>query len=61
MAVRQGIPALRSLEIVAGFLKLVELCKGLVVLPYLASLVEVNGVRATPGQMGNMTCGAMIL
>jgi hypothetical protein len=33
------------LEIVAGFLKLVELCKGLVVLPYLASLVEVYGSR----------------
>jgi hypothetical protein len=32
---------------VAGFLKLVELCKGLVVLPYLASLVEVSsGPRA---------------
>jgi hypothetical protein len=28
---------------VAGFLKLVELCKGLVVLPCLASLVEVYG------------------
>jgi hypothetical protein len=37
---RQGIPALRSLETVAGFLKLVELCKGLVMLPCLASLVE---------------------
>ena len=33
MAVRQGIPALLFLEIVAGFLKLVELCKGLVVDP----------------------------
>jgi hypothetical protein len=31
------------LEIVAGFLKLVELCKGLIVLPCLASLVEVYG------------------
>jgi hypothetical protein len=29
---------------VAGFLKLVELCKGLVVLPYLASSVEVYGI-----------------
>jgi hypothetical protein len=38
---RKGIPMLRSLEVVAGFLKLVELCKGFVVLPYLASLVEV--------------------
>jgi hypothetical protein len=33
MAVRQGIPALLFLETVAGFLKLVELCKGLVVNP----------------------------
>jgi hypothetical protein len=32
------------LETVAGFLKLVELCKGLVVLPCLTSLVEVCGV-----------------
>jgi hypothetical protein len=32
---------LRSIQIVAGFLKLVELCKGLVGLPNLASLVEV--------------------
>ena len=40
-----------------GFLKLVELCKGLVVLPCLASLVEVYGARTTPWQMGNMTCG----
>jgi hypothetical protein len=35
---------LRSLKIVAGFLKLVELCKGLVVVPCLASLVDVYGV-----------------
>jgi hypothetical protein len=28
-----------------GFRKLVKLCKGLVVLPYLASLVEVYGSR----------------
>jgi hypothetical protein len=48
---------LRSLETVAGFLKLVELCKGLVVVPCLASLVEVYGVRSTPWQMGNTTCG----
>jgi hypothetical protein len=45
MAVRRGILALRSLEIVAGFLKLVELCKGLVVLPCLASLEEVYGIH----------------
>jgi hypothetical protein len=34
-----------SLETVAGFLKLVELYKGLVVLPCLASLVEVYGIH----------------
>jgi hypothetical protein len=45
MAVRQGIPVLRFLETVAGFLKLVELCKGLVVLPCLASLVEVYEIH----------------
>jgi hypothetical protein len=32
-------------ETVAGFWKLVELCKGLVVLPCLASLVEVYGIH----------------
>jgi hypothetical protein len=47
MAVRWGIPALRSLETVAGFLKLVELFKGLVVLPYLASLVEAYVIHET--------------
>jgi hypothetical protein len=36
---------LRSLKTVAGFLELVELCKGLVVLPYLSSLVEVYGIH----------------
>jgi hypothetical protein len=41
MAVRRGIPVLLFLETVAGFLKLVELGKGLVVLLCLASLVEV--------------------
>jgi hypothetical protein len=45
MAVRLGIPALLFLETVAGFLKLVELCKGLAVLPCLASLVEVYESR----------------
>jgi hypothetical protein len=30
------------LETVAGFLKLVELCKGLVVVPYLVSSAEMN-------------------
>jgi hypothetical protein len=33
------------LETVVGFLKLVELYKGLIVLPYLASLVEVYGIH----------------
>jgi hypothetical protein len=32
-----------SHEIVVGFLKLEELCKGLVVVPCLVSLVEMNG------------------
>jgi hypothetical protein len=44
MAVRRRIPALLFLETVAGFLHLVELCKCLVVLPCLASLVEVYGI-----------------
>jgi hypothetical protein len=57
MAVRRGILHLRSLETIAGFLKPVELCKGIVVLPCLASLVEVYGARTTPWQMGNMICG----
>jgi hypothetical protein len=42
---------------VADFLKQVELCKGLIVLPYLAFLVEVYGACTTPWQMGNMTYG----
>jgi hypothetical protein len=42
---------------VVGILELVELWKGLVVLPCLASSVEVYGVRSTPCQMGNMTSG----
>jgi hypothetical protein len=45
MAVRRGITTFLFLETVAGFLKLVELGKGLVVLPCLASLVEVYGTR----------------
>jgi hypothetical protein len=44
MAVRRGIPALELPINCAGFLKLVELCKGLVVLPCLASSVEVYGI-----------------
>jgi hypothetical protein len=57
MVVRRGIPALLFPETVAGFRKLVELCKGIVVLPCLASLVEVYGSRTIPWHMGNMTCG----
>jgi hypothetical protein len=57
MAVRRGIPALLLLKTLAGFLKLVELCTGLIVLPCLACLVEVYGARTTPWQMSNMTCG----
>jgi hypothetical protein len=38
------------LETVVGFLKLVELCKGLVVLPCLASLVEVYGKSRSLGR-----------
>jgi hypothetical protein len=34
------------LNTVAGFLKLVKLCKGLVVLPCLASSIEVYGIHA---------------
>jgi hypothetical protein len=45
MAVRRGIPALLLLETVADFLMLVELGKGLIVLPCLVSLVEVYGSR----------------
>jgi hypothetical protein len=57
MAVRQGILASALPVTVAGFQKLVEFCKGLVVLLCLASLVEVYGARTTLCQMGNMTCG----
>jgi hypothetical protein len=38
------------LETVAGFLKLVELCKCLVVLPCLVSLVEMNGKSRSLGK-----------
>jgi hypothetical protein len=57
MAVRRGSLHWSFLETVEGFLKLVELCKGLVVLPCLASLVEVYGARTTPWKMRNMICG----
>jgi hypothetical protein len=56
MAVRRGIPALFFLETVAGFLKLVELCKGLVVDPY-PFTSEVSKVLVNPGDMGYTTCG----
>jgi hypothetical protein len=36
------------LETVAGFLKLVELCKGLIVVSCLSSLVEVYGCLINP-------------
>jgi hypothetical protein len=45
MAVKRGIPALLFLKIIAGFLKLLELCKGLIVLPCLASLVKVYRIH----------------
>jgi hypothetical protein len=45
MAVRRGILASALPITVAGFQKLVELCKGLVVLPCLTSWVEVYGSR----------------
>jgi hypothetical protein len=48
------------LETITGFLKLVELCEGLIVVPCLASLVEVYGVRSTSWKMGNMICGYSI-
>jgi hypothetical protein len=37
-------------ETLAGFLKLVELCKGLVVLPCLVSSVEMNGISRCLGR-----------
>jgi hypothetical protein len=47
---RWGIPILLSSETVVGFLKLVELCKGLVVLPCLVSSVEMNGTSRHLGK-----------
>jgi hypothetical protein len=41
---------------VADFLKLVEVCKGLVVLPCLASSIEVYEIH-DPWQVGITTCG----
>jgi hypothetical protein len=48
MAVRWRILALLFLKTVAGFLKIVELCKGLVVLPCLASWIDVYGGPYNP-------------
>jgi hypothetical protein len=45
MTVRQGILASALPRTVAGLWKLVELCRGLVVLPFLASLVEVYEIH----------------
>jgi hypothetical protein len=56
MAVRRRIPALLFLETVAGFLKLVELYKGLVVDPWPFTSVVSKGL-ANLGQTGYMTCG----
>jgi hypothetical protein len=47
---RRWIPISLSLETVVGFLKQVELSKGLVVLPCLASLVEINGKPRSLGK-----------
>jgi hypothetical protein len=55
MAVRRGFPALLFLETVAGFRKLVELCKGLVVDPLLFTS-EVSKGLANPSEMGYTTC-----
>jgi hypothetical protein len=55
MTVRREIPALLFLETVAGFLKLVELCKGLVVDSKPFTLVVSKGL-ANPVDMGYTTC-----
>jgi hypothetical protein len=47
---RRGIPISLSLETVVGFLKLVELCKGLVVLPCLGFSAEINGKLRSLGK-----------
>jgi hypothetical protein len=41
----RGVPISPFSETIGDFLKLVELCKGLVVLPCLAYLVEVYGIH----------------
>jgi hypothetical protein len=52
MAFQTGDPYTALPRTVAGFLKLVELCKGLVVVPCLASLVEVCGGPINPVATG---------
>jgi hypothetical protein len=47
---RRGIPISLSSETIAGFLKLVELCKFLVVLPCLVSSAEMNGKSQSLGK-----------
>ena len=56
MAVRRGIPALLFLETVADFLKLVKLCKSLVVDPKSFILVVSKGL-ANPDDMGYTLVG----
>jgi hypothetical protein len=46
----RGIPIFPFSETVTGFLKVVELCKGLVVLPCLVSSVEMNGKLRSLGK-----------
>jgi hypothetical protein len=41
----RGIPVSLRQETVAGFLKLVEFCKGLIVLPYLVYLIEMYEIH----------------
>jgi hypothetical protein len=53
----EGFLCFLLLETIVVILELVELWKGLVVLPCLASSVEVYGVHTTPWQIGNTTCG----
>jgi hypothetical protein len=50
MAFQTGVPISLSLETVADFLKLVELCKDLVMLPCLVSSVEMNGKSRSLGK-----------
>jgi hypothetical protein len=41
----RGIPiSSSSQETIAGFLKLVGLCEGIIVLPFIVSSVEMNGL-----------------